>query len=162
MVTRHLLCTGCTVFSKEPWMAVLLCTGCTDRYMLLQYLHFHHPWWSYTARSHGWRCCYVRDVRTDICSSATARPGFLSRSTTYIHVVSCVALICYIHLTMQYLHFYHPWWAYTARRDRWRCGYAVFLFSASLSNETWFQPYFIKVRIFAWSFPSGLLSTSSR
>jgi hypothetical protein len=25
------------------------CTGCTDRYLLLQYLYFHHPWWSYVA-----------------------------------------------------------------------------------------------------------------
>jgi len=24
--------------------------------MLLQNLHFHHPWWSYITRSHGWQC----------------------------------------------------------------------------------------------------------
>ena len=24
--------------------------GWTGRYLLLQYLHFHHPWWSYIAR----------------------------------------------------------------------------------------------------------------
>ncbi len=23
---------------------ILLCTGSTDRYLLLQYLYFHHPW----------------------------------------------------------------------------------------------------------------------
>ena len=138
-------------------MAVLLCTGCTDRYMLLQYLHFHHPWWSYTARSHGWRCCYVQDVRTDICSSATARLGLLSRSTTYIHVsvLRCsnmlhpcndaisalppsmvvvyrkepwmAVLLCTgctdRYMLLQYLHFHHPWWSYTARSHEWRCCY---------------------------------------
>jgi hypothetical protein len=30
-------------------MAVRLCAGCTDRYLLLQYLHFRHPWRSYAA-----------------------------------------------------------------------------------------------------------------
>jgi len=28
---------------------------------------------------------------------------------------SCIALISYIHVTMQYLHFHHPWWSYSAR-----------------------------------------------
>ncbi len=33
-----------------PWMARSdACTGCTGRYLLLQYLHFHHPWWSYVV-----------------------------------------------------------------------------------------------------------------
>ena len=29
--------------------------GWAGRFLLLQYLHFHHPWWSYIARSQGWR-----------------------------------------------------------------------------------------------------------
>jgi len=36
------------------------------------------------AREGG--AAYIEDVRTDICSSATARLGLLSRSTAYIHV----------------------------------------------------------------------------
>jgi len=28
---------------------------------------------------------------------------------------SCVALLSYIRVTMQYLHFHHPWWSYSAR-----------------------------------------------
>ena len=36
------------------------------------------------AREGG--AAYIEDVRTDICSSATARLGLLSCSTTYIHV----------------------------------------------------------------------------
>ena len=27
---------------------------------------------------------------------------------------SCVALLSYIRVTMQYLHFHHPWWSYFA------------------------------------------------
>jgi len=27
------------------------------------YLHFQHPWWSYFARSQGWRCGYVQEGR---------------------------------------------------------------------------------------------------
>ena len=42
-----------------------------DRFLLLQNLHFHHPWWSYIARSQGRRCEYVQDVRTGICSCNT-------------------------------------------------------------------------------------------
>ena len=34
---------------------------------------------------------------------------------------SCVALLCYIQVTMQYLHFHHPWWSYVTRRQGWRC-----------------------------------------
>ena len=29
--------------------------GWVDRYLLLQYLHLHHPWWSYIARGQEWR-----------------------------------------------------------------------------------------------------------
>ena len=148
----------------------------TDRYMLLQYLHFHHPWWAYTARSHGWRCCYVQDVRTDICSSATARLGLLSRSTTYIHVSvlrcsnmlhPCNDAISALPPSMVGVYRKEPWMAVLlctgcCMEPGMALRYSLISFSASPSNETCFQPYFIKVRIFAWSFPSGLLSTSSR
>jgi hypothetical protein len=66
---------------------------------------------------------YVQDVRyvavpwmakNDACTGCTDRNLLLGNS-------SCVALISYIHVTMQFLHFHHPWWAYIARSRQRRC-----------------------------------------
>jgi len=75
------------------------CTGCTDRYLLLQYLHFHHPWWSYVA--------VPRKARSDECTGCTDRYLLLGNC-------SCIALLSAVHGSMQYLHFHHPWWSYVA------------------------------------------------
>ena len=85
-------------------------TGCTDRYLLLQYLHFHHPWWSYATRSHGWRCGYDRmyGMPQGAMDGGVAMTGCTDRYLL-LGNSSCVALISYIHVTMQYLHFHHPW-----------------------------------------------------
>ena len=36
------------------------------------YLHFHHPWRSYSARSQGWQCAYVQDVKVESSCSENA------------------------------------------------------------------------------------------
>lgn len=36
--------------------------GWADRFLLLQNPHFHHPWWSYSARRQGCRCAHVQEV----------------------------------------------------------------------------------------------------
>jgi len=50
-VKRVFYVHGWTVFRKEPGRRCGHVHGWTGRYMLLRNLHFHHPWWSYSARS---------------------------------------------------------------------------------------------------------------
>jgi hypothetical protein len=69
------------------------------------------------SRCQGWQgATHVQDVRnvavpgmarSDACTGCTDRYLLLGNC-------SCVALISYIHVTMQYLHFHHPWWSYVA------------------------------------------------
>ncbi len=69
------------------------------------------------SRCHGWqRATHVQEVRyvavpwmakSDACTGSTGRYLLLGNC-------SCVALISYVHVTMQYLHFHHPWWSYVA------------------------------------------------
>ncbi len=47
------------VIIRVPSGALFYAQGWAGRKMLLHFLHFHHPWWSYIVKSHGWRCEYA-------------------------------------------------------------------------------------------------------
>jgi len=102
--------------------------GWTGRYMLLRNLHFHHPWWSYSARSQEGGAVMSMDGRADMCSSTIAPALFYYLPSMAV----CVALISYIRVRMRNLHFHRtlpisispvilvhrvhrPWWSYSAR-----------------------------------------------
>ena len=51
------ICNFCTSTIRPPWrrkcnrIVGTILAMWVGRYLLLQYLHFHHPWWSYFAKS---------------------------------------------------------------------------------------------------------------
>ena len=54
-------------------------------------------------------------VKNDFISRSIAMCRYCQRWTDRYLLLgnsSCIALISYIHVTMQYLHFHHPWWSY--------------------------------------------------
>ena len=88
---------GWTVYRKEPWKAVRIC-----------------PWlYGISQRAMEGGANMSMDVRYTVgawmhrngeCTGCTGRYLLLGNC-------SCVALISYIRVTMQYLHFHHPWWS---------------------------------------------------
>ncbi len=105
--------------------------GWTDRYLLLgnsscialisyihvtmQYLHFHHvvvvfrgamrPTWMWEGRA--------TQEQLPRWQGVTHVQGWTDRYLL-LGNSSCIVLISYIHVTMQYLHFHHPRWSYVA------------------------------------------------
>ena len=109
-----------------PWMAKSnACTGCTvcrgamdgkEQRMSMDGLYAAAAWMH----------------KSNACQGSTGRYLLLGTPLR----CSCIALISYIHVTMQYLYFRHPWWSYVARNQGWWSHFRM----ASRSNPDFALP----------------------